>query len=177
MNALAELENLQQMFPDEPPLIAKVEHIPSASTPEPYKTLLVHDHHMTVNMESFHHCVVAVRVLSETLLEHEYRRQILLLKEGSDQVVQYGLVRLHLEYVDPPVREKILSGKIPLGRVLIEHNVLRQIDLGAILRITSGPRLCEYFNCPNEAVTYGRLATIFCDGRPAIDLLEIAAPV
>jgi hypothetical protein len=29
---------------------------------------------------------------------------------------------------------------------------------------------------PGE-VTYGRLATIFCNGIPAIDLLEISAPL
>ena len=28
--------------------------------------------------------------------------------------------------------------KTPLGRVLISHNVLRHIDLGAVLRITAG---------------------------------------
>jgi hypothetical protein len=60
--------------------------------------------------------------------------------------------------------------------VLINHNVLRHIDLGALLRIIPGPELCEIFGCRPEHVTYGRLATIFCNRVPAVDLLEIAAP-
>ena len=60
---------------------------------------------------------------------------------------------------------------------LIEHNVLRHIDLGAILRITAGPSLARYLQMSPGQTTYGRLATIFCNHRPAVDLLEIAAPL
>ena len=42
---------------------------------------------------------------------------------------------------------EILAGKIPLGRVLINHDVLRQIDLGAILKISPGTQIQEYFRC------------------------------
>jgi hypothetical protein len=61
--------------------------------------------------------------------------------------------------------------------VLINHNVLRHIDLGAILQITLGPGLSELMHAPEGAVTCGRLATIFCNKRPAVDLLEIPTPI
>ena len=64
-----------------------------------------------------------------------------------------------------------------MGRVLINHNVLRHIDLGAIIEITAGPALAKYLQMPVGAVTYGRLATIFCNRQPAVDLLEISAPL
>jgi chorismate-pyruvate lyase len=177
LNALAELDALRELFPNGPPLIAQAEHIPSAMTPEPYKTLLVHEHHMTVTMESYHGCAVDVRVLERRLEGDEYCRKILLLKSGTETVVQFGIVRLHLQFVSPAVREEILAGKIPLGRVLIKHDVLRQIDLGAILKIVPGPQLQDYFRCQESDITYGRLATIFCDRKPAIDLLEVSAPL
>lgn len=177
MNVLLELDSLTQLFPDGAPLVSQAEHIPKALTPEPYKSLLVHSHHMTVTMESHHGCSVDVRVLEQRLHGNDYYRKILLLKSGTETVVQFGIVRLHLQYVSQPVREEILAGKIPLGRVLINHNVLRQIDLGAILKIAPGPQLQAYFHCGPEDVTYGRLATIFCDERPAIDLLEVSAPL
>ncbi|HUG91995.1 MAG TPA: hypothetical protein VML55_14245, partial [Planctomycetaceae bacterium] len=85
--------------------------------------------------------------------------------------------RFDLSYVTPAVREEILRGEVPLGRVLINHNVLRHIDLGAVLKITLGPGLAEPMRAQPGAVTYGRLATIFCNRRPAVDLLEIPAPV
>lgn len=165
------------MFPGGKDLIETAEHIPSSQTPEPYKQMLVHDHHMTVTMEHYHNCTVDVKIIDRCADADVYSRKILLLKSGTDQVVQFGLVRFNFEYVTKQVREEILAGEIPLGRVLINHNVLRHIDLGAILRVTPGKELREYFQMSPGEVTYGRLATIFCNHQPAVDLLEISAPL
>jgi hypothetical protein len=86
-------------------------------------------------------------------------------------------VRFNLSYVTADVRREILAQKTPLGRILINHNVLRHIDLGAILEITAGPRLAAHFKMPESGITYGRMATIFCNRQPAVDLLEVSAPL
>lgn len=177
MNPHDELQSLVSLFPSVSPLIERAEHTPSAMTPEPYKTLLAHNHHMTVAMESFHHSPVDVRVLAKRLDGDLYCRKIVLLKQGTDQVVQFGIVRFDLKSVSERVRDEILREKLPLGRILIQHNVFLQIDLGAILRITAGPGLSEALRMPLHGQTFGRLATIFCAGRPAVDLLEISAPL
>ncbi len=177
MNPLDELRSLTNLFPASEPMFVNAEHIPSALTPEPYKTLLVHDHHMTVAMETRHGCSVDVRVLAEKLDDLVYSREILLLEHGTDRVVQYGIVRFNLAYVTPDVRDEILAKQAPLGRILINHNVLRHIDLGAILEIQAGPRLAAHLGMPVGGVTYGRMATIFCNRQPAVDLLEISSPV
>lgn len=175
MNALEELRSLTALFQHEQPLFQRVEHIPSAVTPEPYQSLLVHNEHMTVSMERFHRCTVDVQVLQHRHDGDVYAREILLLKHGTTQPVQYGIVRFHLNYVIEPVRQEILAGKTPLGRILINHNVLRHIDLGAILEITAGPGLAKALQTREGTLTYGRLATIFCNRQPAVDLLEISS--
>lgn len=175
MNPLDELRSLTDLFPQSEPLFARADHIPSSLTPEPYKTMLVHDHHMTVTMETYHRSPVEVRVLEERLDGDLYARKILLVKQGTDAVVQFGIVRFNMSYVTEPVRREIIAGQTPLGRILINHNVLRHIDLGAILEIAAGPGLAKLFRMPENAVTYGRLATIFCNRQPAVDLLEISA--
>ena len=177
MNPHDELHSLTSQFPDSQTLFVRAEHIPSAVTPEPYKTMLVHDHHMTVEMERYHGCTVDVRVLDSKLEGDEYSRKIVLLKHGTEAVVQFGIVRFHLNFVTDAVRQEIIAGKIPLGRILINHNVLRHIDLGAIIEITAGPGLAAQLQMPVGGVTYGRLATIFCNRQPAVDLLEISAPL
>ena len=177
MNPHDELHSLTKLFPGSESLFLRAEHIPSALTPEPYKTMLAHDHHMTIAMETYHQCSVDVRVLDSKLNGNEYARKILLLKHGTDIPVQFGFVRFHLEYVTEAVREQIIAEQIPLGRILINHNVLRHIDLGAILELTAGPELAQQLQMPVGAVTYGRLATIFCNRQPAVDLLEISAPL
>ena len=177
MNPLVELNSLIGLFPEEPPLIASATHVAAKLAPEPYKSMLVHEHHMTVTMEEYHGCKVEVRVLERKEVEGLYCRKILLVKEGTDDVVQFGIVRFNLEYVMPAVREEILSEQIPLGRVLINHNVLRHIDFGALLKIEAGPGLARHFQMDEGGETYGRLATIFCNHLPAVDLLEISSPL
>lgn len=177
MNPHDELRSLTDLFTGGPALFQRVEHIPSAVTPEPYKSMLVHDHHMTVTMEEYHRMSVDVRVLACREMGDVYARKIVLLKHGTDIPVQFGIVRFHFRYVTDAVRREIIAGEIPLGRVLITHNVLRHIDLGAILHFTAAAGLAEALHMPVGGQTYGRLATIFCNHQPAVDLLEISSPL
>lgn len=177
MNPLDELNSLTRLFPDAERLIEKAEHVPAALVPEPYKQLLDHDHHMTVTMEEFHGSRVDVKIIDRRLDGDTYDRKIVLTKAGTDDVVQFGIVRFHFQYVTQAVRDEIVKGETPLGRILINHNVLRHIDLGALLRITAGPELAQHLQMEAGEVTYGRLATIFCNRQPAVDLLEISAPL
>jgi hypothetical protein len=177
MNPLAELNALVDLFPEEESLIAQAEHVTGALMPEPYRAMLAHDHHMTVTMEEYHRRPVDVHVLAEREVDGLYCRKILLTKQGTDTVVQFGIIRFDFSFVTPVVKAEILARDTPLGRVLIRHNVLRHIDLGALLKLEAGPGLSKHLHMPKGATTYGRLATIFCNGRPAVDLLEIAAPL
>jgi hypothetical protein len=179
LNPLKELQELASLFPEPEgqPLYLSAEHVAKEATPEPYHRMLVHEHHMTISMESYHDCSVDVDVLDSRFEDGLYLRKIALRKSGTDEVVQFGLVRFNFDYVTPKVREEILAEKIPLGRVLIQHNVFRHVDLGAIIRFVAGPGIAKYLQMNEGDVTYGRLATIFCNGSPAIDLLEISAPL
>jgi len=178
MNPLDELNSLTRLFPGERRLIRKAEHLPAALVPQPYKDMLDHDRHMTVTMEKYHGIAVDVNIIARQLDDDNiYTRKIILTKTGTDNVVQFGIVRFHFQYVTREVRDEIIKGETPLGRILINHNVLRHIDLGALLRITAGEELAEHLQMPAGDVTYGRLATIFCNRQPAVDLLEISAPL
>src|SRR5665213_533028 len=139
MNPTDEFNKLTSLFPDGEKLFERASHVASALTPEPYKRLLVHEHHMTVTMEHFHHTSVTVQVLDRRLDGDIYSRKILLQSSDDGRVVQFGIVRFDLGVVLPRVREEILSETTPLGRILINYNVLRHIDLGAILEIVAGP--------------------------------------
>ncbi|NNJ26443.1 hypothetical protein [Alienimonas chondri] len=197
MNALAELDSLTAMFPEPAPaaggqggpagavagpLLAGAEHVPASAVPQPYRELLDHEAHMTVTMEQFHGGPVAVRVLDEKWEGGKYCRKITLVREPerpgeTERTVQFGLVRFDLSHLDEEPREEILGGEIPLGRVLIEHDVLREVELGALLKLTAGPGLAAHLGMREGEVAWGRLATIFTNGKPALDLLEVAAPV
>ena len=177
MNPQDELNALVGLFGDGERLIRSAEHVPGALTPAPYKEMLVHEHHMTVTMEEYYGSPVEVRIDDQVESDGLYCRKIVLLKVGTTEVVQFGIVRFNFHYVTDEVRDEIVAGETPLGRVLINHNVLRHIDLGAVLRLTVGDELAELLRMEPGGVTYGRLATIFCNQHPAVDLLEIPAPL
>lgn len=177
MNPLNELKSLTSLFPEENLLIEKAEHVPAAMVPEPYKTLLAHDHHMTIAMEKQHGCSVNVQILERNNIDEYYCRKIVLTNSITNKVVQFGIVKFNFQYVTETVKNEIIKGETPLGRILIDHNVLRHIDLGAILKIKSGPALAEYLQIESGETTYGRLATIFCNGQPAVDLLEVSTKI
>lgn len=143
------------------------------SIPEPFHQLLVHDRHMTIAQERFHSCKIGVRVLQSQLRDGWYARQIVLIPRGTDRVVQGGAVRIHLHMLDPEVQTAIRREDTPLGHVLINHEVLRQIEVTRYLRIAPGDALKAWpgFN-PTERC-YARLGILHCDRQPAIEVFEI----
>jgi hypothetical protein len=175
LSAGPKLDTLLALFPPST-YIASAETVAAADVPEPYHRLLVHEHHMTVTVEAHHGSLVNVVVLDRRRDNDTYARKILLSLQRDRRIVQFGLVRIHLEYTSPEVRAEILAQKTPLGRILIQHDVLRRIEPTEFLRVTPGRDMMSWFKLTEPRVTYGRLALIHCDHKPAIELLEIVAP-
>jgi hypothetical protein len=163
-------------FPARKPL-GRFDEAPPEALPAVYRRLLAHEHHMTVTVESFHNSPVEVRVLAKRVTATHYARMILLARESDGAVVQFGIMRVNLDCLSPAVRHEIESQSAPLGRILIRHDVLRTIHLGLLWRVEPGPELCRWFGLAAPQETYGRTALIRTDGDPAVELLEIVAPV
>jgi chorismate-pyruvate lyase len=147
-----------------------------AEVPEPYRGLLAHTNHMTVTVESFYRDSVDVEVLRSSVDQEQYCREILLKTHSSALVVQHGIVRLSMRFLPELPRAEILQQKKPLGRVLIEHDVLRKIELSELLKIECGKELAKFFSVPLGSIAYGRTAILHCNNEPAIELLEIVRP-
>lgn len=169
-------DSLYALFPNSADL-PRCAPISGDQMPEPYRSLLVHTHHMTVTVERFYGGPVDVRVLETARDGDEYARKILLELRGSKRVVQFGIVQIDLTLLSPPVRDRIVEGKTPLGRVLIEHNVLRYIQPAGYLRVEPCDEMCRWFGLTEPTTTYGRLGVIYTDGKPAIEVLEILTPI
>jgi hypothetical protein len=132
---------------------------------------------MTVTVEEFYGSLVDVRVLERRKDGDSYSRKILLALQSTGRIVQFGIVRVNFRYCAPAVRAEIEAEGTPLGRVLINHNVLRRIEPTAYLRVVPGPMMMGWFGLSEPLPTYGRLGYIYCDEQPAVELLEILAPV
>lgn len=148
-----------------------------SSVPPPYDELLDHNKHMTVTVESFYGESVDVVVHQKNQKDHWYSREITLVTESSRRIVQYGIVRLNIGVLGEEVWRQIESEELPLGRVLIRHNVLREVELCELWQIKAGPCLAAMLHRGIGETVHGRTALIYCDGEPAIELLEIVTPV
>lgn len=167
---------LISIYYQESSLLGRFEQVESQAVPSVYRKLLDHSNHMTVTVESHHADSVDVEVLRSDVVDGHYRREILLKTHVSQRIVQYGIVRIFTKYLSDKPRDEILRQRKPLGRVLIEHNVLREIELFDLLRVECGPVLSKFFGVEPGAITYGRTALIHCDHEPAIELLEVVRP-
>jgi chorismate-pyruvate lyase len=171
-----ELETLVALFYDAPRELGRFVEAPAGQLPAVYKELLGHNHHMTVTVEAHHHSLVDVRVLATKTDDRYYARKIVLERQSDSRVVQFGIVRLDFRYLSDEVRREIEGQSAPLGRILIEHDVLREVELFKLWRVTPGADLRRMFALSGPEITYGRTALIHCNGEPAIELLEIVTP-
>jgi hypothetical protein len=98
--------------------------------------------------------------------------------------VQHGIVRIDLANLGEATAMAIREARRPLGRILIEAGMLRDVHGVQLLEIVPGPHLQDLFRltphrsagAAGATLVYGRVADIELDGRPAVELLEIVAP-
>lgn len=168
--SLTRLDEMYGLFGETPP--TSLSRAPD-QIPEPQRSLLHHERHMTVTLERFHEVEVRLTVLQEVHRGDFYSRKILLSRPDGT-VVQFGLMRIDLRRVHQSAREAILEGARPLGRILIDEEILRRISMHGLLQIEPDEELRRLAG-PAEGndPLFGRLATILCNESPAVDLLEV----
>jgi len=171
-----ELYALIGLFYARPEELGQFEEVLLSRMPEPYRELLAHTEHMTVTVEQFHNSPVDVHVHKTLITPTHYARKISLTRSSDGRVVQFGIMRVNLSMLPAEVRREIEAQQTPLGRILIEHDVLRKIHLMSLWRVEPGADLCSIFGLAAPETTYGRAAVIDCNGEPAIELLEIVTP-
>jgi hypothetical protein len=130
-----DLMELIAEFYTPPELLGQCTLLPASELPAPYGSLLAHNHHMTVTVERFHRSPVDVQVLQHHQRGAWYSREILLITQTTRRIVQYGIVRIRMDHLSPQIRSEIESQRQPLGRVLIDHGVMREVKLGGLYRV------------------------------------------
>ena len=172
-----DLETLVGLFYTSAGELGNFEELSAEDMPPGERRLLAHHNHMTVTVEEFHNSPVDVRVLEKRRTDRHYARKILLTRQSDGRVVQFGIMRVNLDYLSDQVRREIEGESTPLGRILIRHNVLREVHLSQLWKITPGENLRKLFGLGKNVATYGRTAVIHCNGEAAaVELLEIITP-
>jgi chorismate-pyruvate lyase len=167
-DATTRAEALLRRFSGGAPL-PRVRPVAAADVPEPARSLLAHDRHMTEAQERFHGGLVNLRVLAVQSDEREYAREILLARDDGT-IVEYGIVRIDLGALDPVTAARVIAADVPLGRILAEAGILRTVGDVQLVEFVPGTRLAPLVG---SSRFFGRVAGIRVQDRSAIDLLEI----
>lgn len=142
-----------------------------ADMPEDTRTLLVHHGHMTKVLEAHHGGPVRLTVQKDRLSDGVYWRQILL--HVNNRLVECGIVRIYLQFVPKLAADEILGRRTPLGAVLIKHEVLRRVEPRWFVAVSPSDLKDQFGVRISEDPSYGRIGVIYCNGEPAIELLEV----
>lgn len=172
-DTLAELEKLGRGFFDAGVISRGASAVGPEGLPESARKLLVHHDHMTVTLESAAGCPMELSVLREHQAGDDYARMIVLRPRGSNRVVEFGILRLDLRAVSPEVRRDVLAKTAPLGNILMRHNVLRSVEPRGYFQFDEISPVTQSFGDSHLVETFGRIATLFYEGRCAIQLLEV----
>ena len=149
--------------------------VAAAQVPEPFHWLLVHKNHMTKVLEAQYGRPMELEVVKHHLEDDLYTRKIILRPQGTDVIVEVGIVRLNFRFMSPEVRDEILKRETPLGAILIRHKVLRKVDPRWYLKFPANAPLLAAAGAVFPHTTYGRIGTIYCNHEPAIEVLEIVS--
>jgi len=176
--AVAMLRELCRPFQGSDALIPECVVVQPNEIPHPTDALLVHHEHMTEVLQRRYARPVDLHVLEEHLDGDRYTRRIILTPSNDDgakggMVVEWGIMRLDFRFMSEAVRKEILAKQSPLGEILIRHNVHRRIKPRWFMRFAPRGPLAIFGEDGAVESLYGRIGTIYCDEKPAIELLEI----
>ncbi len=174
---IPDLAALSMPFFAAPEDLGQFEEVTADTLPEAYRTLLANHDHMTIALERHHGSPVDVRVLATHTDRKHYARQISLTRQSDNVVVLTGIMGVNLKYFSDNACDEIRDETIPLGRVLIAHNVMRKVEMVSLYCVTPGESFRSELGMAPGETTFGRTALIHVDGEPAIELLEIVAPM
>lgn len=167
---------LASLFHDDLADVGQFEPVSARDMPEHFRHLLAHNDHMTVALEEASGGPVAVRVLAEWRDETSYARNSILSRQRDGGILQFGIMRIWLADLPATACDEITVQRQPLGRVLINHKMLREVELIALWRIVAGPALQRHLQLTAGETIYGRSAQILVDERPTVQMLEVVVP-
>ena len=147
--------------------------IEPADVQPPFRELLQHDEHMTLKLRAHHGAAIRLKVLAEQQCGGAYARRILLTLGPAGRPVEFGILRIDLDALPPAVTTAILKRDTPLGDILVRHDVMRRVEPRWFYRFGRGSCVRSELQVDGDAWVFGRAGRIYCDGLPAIEVLEV----
>lgn len=169
---------MDELYAEDGQPLPDIEVIGGHTVPPPFHGLLVHTRDMTQTLEQHRGMEIHLRVLRRRMRDDTYLRESLLLLEDGDTVVEFGAIRINLDFFPPPARRAILEEHFPLGHLLHEYRIPFESRPKAFLRIHTDAFMNGLFGLTGSHTLYGRRNTLM-DGRQQVlaEVVEILPPM
>lgn len=154
-----------------------IETVPGPNVPEPFQELLVHEGDMTPTLERFHRSTIHLNVLGREQRDGFYFRQVLLLTDDGEKVVEFGAIKINLNLFPPGARQEVLREHLPLGTILARHKIDHTSRPKAFLKVQSDPFMNGILGISGTHPLYGRRNTLSnLEGQALAEIVEILPP-
>jgi chorismate-pyruvate lyase len=173
-DSLFPLDVLYARASAEPPSADTIE---SSEIPLPYRDLLVHTATMTSTLEHYYGGTLEVRLLAASFHEPWYWRHVLLAQGEYGKPVEMGAMCLQLNAFRESVRQRIVAGKVPLGRIIREAELDCESRPIMFFRVTPNKDMIAIFRISELQRLYGRRTELFLARRKIGDVVEILSPI
>lgn len=151
--------------------------VPPAAMPAPYRQLLAHGQDMTSTLERFYQTRLGLRALRRERHGPFYVREVLLLT-ASGVAVEYGVICVRLPAFPPAVQEEILAERLPLGRLLQDHEQPCVCRPQEFYRLAPHPYLQTQLGARTAPEAFYGRRNLLLNGehRLLADVMEILSP-
>ncbi|WCJ58691.1 hypothetical protein NXS98_13325 [Fontisphaera persica] len=151
--------------------------VPPAALPAPYRQLLAHGQDMTSTLERFYQTRLSLRALRTERRGPFYVREVLLLAAGG-LPVEYGVICVRLAAFPPALQAEILAERLPLGRLLQDHEQPCVCRPQEFYRLAPHPYLAAQLGPGAAPAAYYGRRNLLLNGehRLLADVMEILAP-
>jgi chorismate-pyruvate lyase len=164
---------LSAFDPDDGSVLTSATILEAEELPQPYRMLLAHDRDMTGTLEAYFNQPMTLRVYGKKLEGDSLFRQVVLEGVEDGKPSEFGAIRIDLSCFDVETRELVAACKVPLGRVLREHDVAYVSNPSAYLSVTPDELLSKALRVEHGPL-YGRKNELkMPDGRAIAQIIEI----
>jgi len=151
--------------------------VPAARLPATERLLLDHRRDMTPTLERYHDATIYLDVPASDDRDDWYHRHSILRLQGSGRAVEFGMIRIHLPALPPPVQQLIRADRMPLGTLLHRYRVPHVGSPGGFYLVTGLGQFASALGIPPDSRCYARANRLLLPtGTIICELLEILPP-
>lgn len=183
-HGIEEVEDVEEMFyplskyyRDYGIPMPEFESVQAESLPEPYRHLLVHESDMTGRLTAFHGEAMGLRVIEKKILCGVLARRVVLCGRETNRGVEFGEILIYLNRFQPEVRKLIEACEIPLGGILVQHQVGFFNCPSRYLKIVADGMIAGTLGISKGVELYGRKNKLTSyEGETLAEIIEILPP-